>query len=63
MGNGTSIRNFDCLTAGSKGMSRDGGALLPNDHPLTCVVRTPSGAVDEYSRPVLSPSILVTGTP
>jgi hypothetical protein len=35
MGNGTSIRNFDCLTAGSKSMSRDIGALLPNHNPLT----------------------------
>jgi hypothetical protein len=35
MGNGTSIRNFNCLTAGSESMSRDIGALLPNDNPLT----------------------------
>ena len=35
MDNGTSIRSFNCLTAGSKGMSRDIGALLPNDNPLT----------------------------
>jgi hypothetical protein len=34
MDNGTSIRSFNWLTAGSKGMSRDGGALLPDDNPL-----------------------------
>jgi hypothetical protein len=35
MGNGTFIRNFDCLTAGSESMSRDIGALLPSDNSLT----------------------------
>ena len=35
MDNGTFIRGFKCLTAGSKSMSRDIGALLPNDNPLT----------------------------
>jgi hypothetical protein len=34
MDDGISIRGFNCLTAGSESMSRDGGALLPNDNPL-----------------------------
>ena len=46
MGNGTSIRNFDCLTAGSKGMSRDIGALLPNDNPLTRDVGALTGDIE-----------------
>jgi len=43
MDNGTSIRSFNWLTAGSKGMSRDGGALLPNDNPLSRDIGTLSG--------------------
>jgi hypothetical protein len=46
MGNGTSIRNFNCLTAGSKGMSRDIGALLPNDNLLTRDVGALTGDVE-----------------
>jgi hypothetical protein len=46
MDNGTSIRGFNCLTAGSKGMSRDIGALLPNVNLLTRDVGAPTGNVE-----------------
>ena len=49
MDNGTSIRNFDCLTAGNESLSRDIGALLPNDNPLTCNVGALSGNVKNSS--------------
>jgi hypothetical protein len=49
MENGTSIRSFNCLTAGSKSMSRDIGALLPNDNPLTRDVGALSGNVETSS--------------
>jgi len=57
MGNGTSVRHFDCLTAGSKGMSRDNGALLPNGHPPTRVQGTPSGDIKTSSVGVTQISI------
>jgi hypothetical protein len=40
------IRGFNCLTAGSESMSRDIGALLPNDNPLTRVVGALSGDIE-----------------
>ena len=46
MGNGTSIRNFGCLTAGSKSMSRGIGALLPNENPLTRDVGALTGNIE-----------------
>ena len=49
MGNGTSIRNFDCSTVGSKGVSCDGGVLLPDDKSLTRVPGTPSADLETSS--------------
>jgi len=49
MDNRTSIRNFNCSTAGSKSMSRDIGALLPNDNPLTRNVGVLSGNIETSS--------------
>jgi hypothetical protein len=46
MDDGTFIRGFNCLTAGSESMSRDSGALLPDDHPLTRDVGTLSGDIE-----------------
>ena len=49
MDNGTSIRDFNCLTAGSKSMSRDIGFLLPIDNPLTRDVGALSGNIETSS--------------
>ena len=46
MDNGTSIRGFNCSTAGGESLSRDSGALLPNDNPLTRDVGALTGDIE-----------------